>query len=134
MDPGSPEPRLERIGDSLLVAYRRAMQESDRSPQNTVQDLYAVLQFSGVAAYRCGAPSDETLHDSLLYREGIRWYDFFVTQVDVAPTEWVIAFHDETLQVTARSASVLSNAVAAMSSKDALELMIAQYGLTAARD
>ena len=131
MEPGSPEPALKRLGDLLVVAYRRLMQEPDGSLQNTAQDLYAVLQFCGVAEYRCGAPSDETLHDSPLYEEGIRWYGFFVFQGDVAPAEWVIAFHDETLQVTALSANVLSNAIAAMSSKDALNLVIAQYGLTA---
>ena len=96
-----PSTRLE--GDALWLSYRTAR-----------EDHFAVVRFSGVKEYQLGAPSDEhlethPLRDSELLKSGLR--------------RWVVAFHDETLEVTARGAEVVIRAIQARDAESALAMV-----------
>jgi len=73
-----------------------------------------VLRLSGVAWYHFGAPTDEAVATHPLYAVGLGFYGFWeVLDSPRVPhggalRHWVITFHDETLEVVAASASVVS--------------------------
>ena len=115
MDVGAPMPHLKAHDDRLLVAYVCANPafpgwDSGSEINHPGFDAYsAVLEFSGLKDFSFGPPNDEKLREHPLYLLGVRSYCFYeVTDIGRSGIRrWVIAFHDETLGVTARSATVL---------------------------
>lgn len=120
METGAPLPVVQRVGESLVVAYVCRNPEfpgwdSGADPSHHGFDLWsAVLRFSGVSWHHFGAPNDEALSTHPLYSVGLSFYGFW--EVLDSPRvldggtlrHWVITFHDETLEVVAASASVVS--------------------------
>jgi len=113
MDVGAPQPSFARDGDLLSLAYR-----THRG------DHFAVLRFEGVSDFSFGDPSDERLHTHPLYQAGLRFYSFHEVcdegAVSTGLRRWIITFHDDTLEVTARRAAVVVRAVQARSAENAL--------------
>ena len=137
METGAPEPELKEIGGSLLCAYRCSNPdfpgwdsgESIEHPGFT--EYFAVLEFTDVKRFFMGPPSDESLYDHHLHKLGVDYYSF--NKLETSPElsdpdnneycHWVVTFHDETLQVIAKNATVKSRRIDAGSAKEALELV-----------
>jgi hypothetical protein len=123
METGAPMPCVQRAKESLHVTYVCRNPdfpgwESGAPHNHSGFDVYrAVLRFEGATWHHFGSPSDERLHTHPLYPVGLRWYDFWeVLESPRVPPgsplrHWIITFHDETLEVVAASASVVSRRV-----------------------
>jgi len=123
MSVGAPLPVIRRVADSLIVAYICSNPEfpgwdSGAAPEHSGFDVWsAVLRFDGVAWHHFGAPNDERLHSHPLYPLGLGCYGFWEVldspRVPAASVlrHWIATFHDETLEVVAASASVISRRV-----------------------
>ena len=121
MEPGSPAPAISLRNDRLLVAY--VCQNPDFpgwDPAYSIEhpgfDVYsAILQFRGVAKHSLGPPNDHGLHKHPLYNFGLQSYDF--SEVldsegeDGGRRRWIVTFHDEMLDVTAKDCRVLKRRV-----------------------
>lgn len=113
MDVTAPQPGFEREGDVVWVAYRTAR-----------TDHFAILRFTGVCKLFFGDPNDETLETHRFYPSGLRPYQFHEIKddpdLDAPLCQWVITFHDDTLEVTATNAEVLIRATRAPSASHAI--------------
>ncbi len=123
MDTGAPMPFI-RIGETeLFVAYI----VSDRAAHEVSKE-YAVVQFTDVPQHIFGYPNDEALGEHPLYRHGLAFYAFnevvgspYVAALGKRNAQrfpgsvalfselrhWIVTFHDETLEVIAKSAKFL---------------------------
>ena len=118
MDIGAPEPTVKRQGSQLLVSYFAR------------DDAVAVLRFDDVRTYSFGPPNDEGLADHPLYALGLKPYAFFKVsslgsrqqRTPAASFEryWIATFHDDTLEVHAQSAVVLTRDAQQQSPDEAL--------------
>ena len=120
MEAGAPEFVVQRVGDSLVVAYVCRNPEfpgwdSGADPSHRGFDIWsAVLRFDGVVWHHFGDPSEEALTTHPLYQFGLDFYGFWeVLNSPRVPggselRHWIVTFHDETLEVIAASASVVS--------------------------
>jgi hypothetical protein len=119
MDNGVPQPTLEREGTNVLLAYRTSRKD----------DHFAILQFDEVRDLSFGDPNDETLESHRLYAHGLEPYRFHeIHEDDGVPSgfrRWIVTFHDDTLDVVARSARVVIRATAAESAGHALAAFLA---------
>ncbi len=113
MDIGAPQPAFARDGDRVWLAYR-----THRG------DHFAVLRFDGVREFSFGDPNDERLDTHPLYEVGLRPYQFHEVHDEAtsgaALRRWIVTFHDDTLEVTARQADIVVRAIQARSADDAL--------------
>lgn len=128
MDVGAPEPFLfSGDGCVLLCAYRA--RDFSRLEQDGGELGAAVVQFEGVLHYQFGYPNDEAIAAHPYFVHGIRPYSFYIIHESPAVAEfdrrneihnrhvkgayikrfkhWIGVFHDDTLEVIARSASVV---------------------------
>jgi len=120
MEVGSPCPVVRCLPGSLLVAYVCSNPEFpgwDRGadPDHPGFDIWsAVVRFDGVTWHHFGAPGDEALRTHPLYDVGLGFYGFWEVldsprmPAGSALHHWVVTFHDETLEVVAASAFVVS--------------------------
>lgn len=129
MDTGAPMPVIYAGEGGLLLAYIVSKPEL-----NDALEEYAVVKFEGVLQHTFGYPNDEALSGHPLFEAGLQFYAF--NEVVESPclaelgrrnaiafpgTEshfmsfrhWLVTFHDESLEVIARSAKVLGRRVAA---------------------
>ena len=117
MEPGAPMPQVKTVGDRLFVAYvcrNPAFPgwDSKAPPDHPGFEVYsAILEFSGVKSFTLGPPSDEKLPEHPLYSAGLEAYGFYEITGGDAIRRWIITFHDETLDVSARAATVLKSRV-----------------------
>jgi hypothetical protein len=133
MSVGAPLPAVRKDGDRLWVAYVCRNPEfpgwgSGAPPEHPGYDVWsAVLRFDGVADYHFGAPNDEGLASHPLYAVGVRWYRFYEVRGSSRlggrneKKHWVVTFHDETLEVIADSAHVVSARIDGEDTHAALE-------------
>jgi hypothetical protein len=116
MDAGAPHPDTQLLGDSLLVAYRTSR-----------GDHFAVVRFSGVSDWSLGGRDDETLDKHWLWNHGLQLYAFHEIHDPQLSNRglrrWVVAFHDDTLDVTASDAAVLLRAIQAQDARSALAMV-----------
>ncbi|WP_299773312.1 hypothetical protein [uncultured Pseudoteredinibacter sp.] len=132
MESGAPLPEILERENSLLCAYICSNPDfvgwdSGAPPDHPGFEEYcAVIEFEDVQSYKFGTPSDEELFEHPLYKLGIDYYGFY--KLNVSPelvliagcSLWVATFHDETLQVIAKGARVVSARVGVSSPKEAL--------------
>jgi hypothetical protein len=113
MDTGAPEPILVQEGDRLWVAYLARDPQFPGWEHPSVTDYldanpgepFAVIRFDGVTGCTLGPPNDERLHEHPLYERGLRCYAFHrIRHPGTNDNWWIVAFHDETLDVRAGSA------------------------------
>ena len=109
METGAPLPVVQRLGDSLVVAYVCHNPEfpgwdSGADPSHRGFDIWsAVLRFGGVVWHHFGTPNDEALATHPLYPVGLGFYGFWtVLDSPRVPDgselrHWIVTFHDETL-------------------------------------
>jgi len=133
MDTGAPLPAIRKEGDCLWVAYVCRNPEfpgwdSGAAAQHPGFAIYcALLRFDGVTDYHFGAPNDERLHAHPLYPVGLSFYGFYEAHGTSRLAErkgkkhWIITFHDETLEVVADSAHVVSSRIEGEDTHAALE-------------
>lgn len=133
METGAPLPAIRKEGDRLWVAYVCRNPDfpgwgSGAGPEHPGFDIYsALLRFDGVTDYHFGAPNDERLHTHPLYSAGLKWYGFYEARETerLAGTKhkkhWIITFHDETLEVIADSAHIVSDRIDGEDTDAALE-------------
>ena len=116
---GSPCPSLLMDGAHLYVTYH--MQEE---PSDFELEAIGLVKFSGVYFHKLGAPNEEAFHGHPLYKNGLRPFGTFVVEDSswvkecmvrnrVHPDHsddhfkslkhYVWSFHDETLEVIAKS-------------------------------
>ncbi len=116
MDTGAPEPIIVREGDHVWVGYRAHDPDLPGWNDPSVTEYlsqhegepFGVLRFEGVTDCFLGAPNDERLHEHPLYGRGLEFYGFHQIRVPAAGvTRWIVTFHDETLDIRARSASAV---------------------------
>jgi hypothetical protein len=123
MDAGAPMPAVCSDETGLTCAYIIGATHAESGST-------AVLHFEGVLYYAMGYPNDEALAGHPLYNNGLESYEFqlvenspLIADLDrrnqvherhVAGSylkrfrHWVITFHDETLEVVARNARLVS--------------------------
>lgn len=120
MDTGSPCPAVHSGEHRLLCAYHIS---ETVVPERAV----ALLRFEGVLQFRLGYPNDEALHGHPLAKFGLKPYTSYLIENSplIAEIEnqnrvhsaykpgmyvrwrhWIMTFHDETLEVIARSGIV----------------------------
>mgnify|MGYP007133534720 CR=1 FL=1 len=133
METGAPLPEIEELGDFLRCSYICTNPDfpgwdSGESPDHPGFDEYcAVLEFEGVTSYKFGAPNDEGLYEHPLHNLGVGFYGFYKLtsspELELLPDHylWVATFHDETLQVVARSLKILSRRINVSQPKEALK-------------
>jgi hypothetical protein len=135
METGAPLPEIKIIGAKLRCAYICSNPDfpgwdSGADSNHPGFDEYcAVIEFRDVSSYKFGAPNDEALYNHPLYKLGADYYGFY--KFEKSPELklqnddwfWVATFHDETLQVAARSFSIVSSRVNTNSPKKALEVV-----------
>jgi hypothetical protein len=128
METGAPTPAIRAKEGTLTLAYR------------TQSDEFAVIRFEGVHQHTFGYPNDEALGRHPLYSPEIHLYAFnevldspYLQELDrrnavsfpdrrAGFTElkhWLIAFHDETLEIISGTPR-LWGTVAASDSSEAL--------------
>jgi hypothetical protein len=112
METGAPEPLASAQGDTLWIAYRArdpsfpgwesptALEYLHGQPEG---EPFAVLRFDGVTHHHLGPPGDERLQQHPLWGHGLDYYSFH-RLADDGTARWIVTFHDETLEVTARQA------------------------------
>ena len=117
MNTGAPEPVLLLQEHRLWVAYRAYDPDFPGYTDPAAADYlaahpgepFAVLSFEGVTECRFGGPSDERLHEHPLYGRGLEFYQFHrVRCPGERTTLWIVTFHDETLEVRARTATAIA--------------------------
>jgi hypothetical protein len=135
METGNPAPVVFCDAEDLLVAYW--LHNPDFPGWNSgatfdhpgFQNKVAVLKFDGVTVFRFGYPNEEAIAGHPLHKYGLKWYGFHLVensplieelavQNKVHPRNnpaswtslrhWIITFHDETLEVVGKQASVFS--------------------------
>jgi len=113
MSAGAPPPCVERRGEDVWVAYR-----------TRADDHFAVVRFTQVHNFTFGDPNDETLDSHSLYSAGLGFYGFHeVADPLLAGSglrRWIVTFHDDTLEITARGVAIIVRAVQAPSAEHAL--------------
>lgn len=140
MDTGAPMPVIRMADSGLFLAYIVSIPELNDQPEE-----YAVVKFEGVLQYIFGYPNDEALSAHPLYEAGLRFYAFneifeshYVAELgrrnakNFPGTEsrfsgfrhWLVAFHDETLEVIAQSAKYFGRKPAA-SGEEAIAFYVA---------
>ena len=128
MDTGAPTPAIRARDGTLTLAYR------------TQNDEFAVIRFEGVHQHTFGYPNDEALGGHPLYSPEIHLYAFnevvdspYLQELDrrnavsfpgrragfTEMKHWLIAFHDETLEIIGGTPQVLGT-VAASNGSEAL--------------
>jgi hypothetical protein len=113
MESGAPEPALVREGELVWVAYRAqdpgfpgyehpgVIEYMDTHPGES----FAVLRFDGVVECSLGPPNEDHLHEHPLYGRGLKFYGFHRVRWPGQPgNRWIVTFHDETLDIRAKSA------------------------------
>jgi len=112
---GAPQPIVVAEDGVVWVSYRTQR-----------DDHFSVLRFDGVRQLTFGEPSDERLDEHQLWGNGLNCYSFHEgTDPELERAKlrhWVITFHDDTLDVTARAAEVVARAVQATDSASALAM------------
>jgi hypothetical protein len=123
MDTGAPHPQLKIQGHVLWPRYVcRNPEFSARvrgaSLDHPSFDIYcALIRFDGVVCHKFGAPNDESLHAHPLYSRGLQFYEFHEIfgssdlREQKEKRHWIITFHDETFEVIAEKASVVSRRI-----------------------
>ena len=115
MDIGSPDPGIRMQDGAVWLSYRIS-----RRP-----DHFAVVRFVSVTEWTMGPPSDERLATHPLWGRDLEPYAFHeVKRVVPGGRRWVITFHDETLDVTAREAEVVVRAIQARDAESALSMVL----------
>jgi hypothetical protein len=116
MDVEAPDPQVQEVGESLWLSYRTSR-----------GDHFAVLRFLEVATWVLGAPSDERFNEHLPWTHGLGFYSFHeVEQLDAGRPglrRWVVTFHDDTLDVTARDAEIVVRSIQARDAQSALSMV-----------
>jgi hypothetical protein len=116
MDVGAPDPHVQEVGESLWLSYRTSR-----------GDHFAVLRFLDVATWVFGAPNDERLDEHPLWTHGLGFYTFHEVQhLDanrLGLRRWVVTFHDDTLDVTARDAELVVRSIQAKDARSALSMV-----------
>jgi hypothetical protein len=117
MQPGAPNPAARYIDPTLYVAYvcqnpKFPGWDSGAAIDHPGFDVYsAVIRFDGVQKYILGAPGEAQLHEHSLHPLGLSVYKFWevVDCPSIPPGmhRWLATFGDDTLDVTAASASVM---------------------------
>ncbi len=122
MDSGAPKPAVYSDATGLICTYVTGVRHQE--PGAT-----AMLRFEGVLYYYMGYPNDEALQAHPLYKYGLKHYHFHLVSDSPLIEEldkrnrvhrqhvvgsyrcrfrhWILTFHDETLEVIARSAVVV---------------------------
>jgi hypothetical protein len=133
MEPGAPLPAVRKEGDRLWVAYVCRNPDfpgwdKGAPPEHPGFEVWsALLRFDGVSDYHFGAPNDERLHTHPLYATGLGVYGFYEARCTdrlsgrEEKRHWIITFHDETLEVVADSAHVVSSKIAGEDTHAVLE-------------
>lgn len=118
MSVGVPQPSLRSQGDELWVSYRITRSN----------DHFAVVRFSGLEGWTMGPPGDDRLDTHPLWGLGLEFYAFHEIRepgrVSHGPRRWVVTFHDDTLDVTARDAEVVVRAIQARDADSALCMVL----------
>jgi hypothetical protein len=114
MDTGAPEPAMVVDGTTLWVAYRAyepdfpgwGHPDTDAYlEQHRGTEAFGVLRFDGIEHHHLGPPNDEPLHEHPLWGKGLELYAFHRLERNELSTLWIVTFHDETLEVTANTAT-----------------------------
>ena len=82
------------------------------------------MKFEEVESFEFGPPNDESLYNHPLYKKGVDYYGFYKLGYLNDFYHWVITFHDETLQVFAKKATVIHKRIDAASAQDALSSLV----------
>ena len=135
MDTGVPMPVIYLDESGLFLAYIVS-----RPELNEEQEEYSVVKFEEVMQYTFGYPNEEALSGHPLYESGLQFYAFneilespYLAELghrnakNFPGTEshflsfrhWLVAFHDETLEVIAKSAKYVGRK-SAVSGKEAI--------------
>jgi hypothetical protein len=114
-------PASRIVGSTLYVAYvcrnpKFPGYESGAQVDDPGFAVFsAVLRFDGVLDFVLGPPSEDRLHEHPFYSLGLKHYGFFeiagLASIPPGMRRWLVTFHDDTLDVTAASAGVLSRRV-----------------------
>lgn len=138
---GSPSPEFYFNGKDLYCTYYV------RGETRPSFEEVAVLCFHSVLHFCVGHPNDEALEGHLLYKHGLRFYDFFL--IEHSPLikdlemrnevhifhkpgmysrfkHWIATFHDETLEVVSLDAMFVGNSE--LSPLDAIRSIIEKRG------
>src|SRR5215831_2665914 len=134
MEPGNPAPAVFSDAEGLYVAYWARNPEfpgwnsGAGSDHPGFRQQVALLNFRTTSLFRFGYPNEEAISGHPLHKYGLTWYGFHIvenspliaelaSQNKVHPMNnpshwqklrhWIITFHDETLEVVGREASVL---------------------------
>ena len=134
METGAPMPGIVSDGHNLYAAYIVSTGTASQYEE------FAVVRFSHVLQHTFGYPNDEALGGHPLYDAGLAFYAFNLVANSPLLTElgqrnsrvfpgtesmysdflhWIVTFHDETLEVIAKTAEVLGN-VEARDAKSAI--------------
>jgi hypothetical protein len=136
MDTGAPMPAIVVLEAQLYVAYMVSAAELPTE----FEERFAVVRFDGVLQHTFGYPNDEALPGHPLYPAGLKYYAF--NEVVGSPylrglgernaktfpgtqehyikrRHWIVAFHDETLEVVGDSVTYLGTEDA-RSARDAI--------------
>ena len=133
MEAGNPAPTVFGDGRELYVAYWARNPEFPSYNSGASFDHpgfrqnVAMLKFNAIS-FRFGYPNEEALAGHPLHKYGLNWYGFHIVEnspwIEELATQnkvhsmndpagwrkllhWIITFHDETLEVVGRHASVL---------------------------
>ena len=129
MDTGSPEPTTIVDGSTLWVAYRAHDPEfpgwghpsaDEYLERHQGFEAFGVLRFDGVAQQQLGAPSEDRLREHPLWGKGLGYYSFHRLECDERSMRWIVTFHDDTLDVTANTATA-SQLIFAANATEAIE-------------
>ena len=144
MDTGAPMPSIRMLDGRVLVC---AYTVSKPTMPKSNGDEFALVVFRGVTQFTFGYPNDEVLGEHPLYPDGIAFYAF--NFIENSPTidalgqrneiafpgsksrwttgkkHYLVAFHDETLEVICREVTYVGNIVAECADK-AIDVMIAK--------
>ena len=133
MDAGAPLPAILKKEDRLWVSYVCRNPEFPGWDSGAPSEhpgfviWCALLRFDGVSDYHLGAPNDERLATHPLYEAGLGFYGFYEALGSsrlvgtVGKKHWIITFHDETLEVVADSAHVVSSRIEGEDTQAALK-------------
>lgn len=127
MDTGAPMPCVFLTESQLFVSYIVADHVAELSGE---LEEYAIVRFDGVLQHTFGYPNEDVLAQHPLYKYGLKYYRF--NEIINSPTlakladqneacypgtkerinsnkHWIVAFHDETLEVLANKVFYLGN-------------------------
>lgn len=112
MDTGAPEPLVQREGDSAWIVYLAHDPDFPGWEHPSVTEYldakpgepFGVLRFDGVTQCTLGPPDEDRLEEHPLFGRGLTYYEFHRVRSPEDEGRWLVTFHDETLEVRARSA------------------------------